>query len=161
MTTTSLPPHLERAATKKFHPLFPASQAFLWLPGLAGKEVPFCSYNMRPCDDAEPDVQPLSEADAADANGAPFCPPFQISTRTFVAWDERSWPAFPYYPIPIRRTLAAEEIQQIGRRVLRLVGLECAPDLDPLQVLKNDYKCYVFAVLSRLEMLTGTVHDQR
>lgn len=144
---------------ERVHPLFPASQAFLWLPALSGDALPFCTYNGGN-GNRHPYRQGCGADVTEDGNGAPFSPPYPISPRTFVALNAAVTPPVSYHAIAIRRTLCTAEMERVGRRVMSLInagGRQPAP----LQLLKSDHKFYILAALSQMGLLCGTIQDQR
>jgi len=140
------------------HPLYIPEQAFLWLPGLPGEELPFCSYNAAP---RKPSREALHETDrrdakdTRDANGAPLSPPYPVSRETFIAWNTRENPHFPYHPVPLAHTLSEAEMITLGKRVAAILGLDPKNPLspDPLQLLKDENKPEITTALSNLGLL--------
>lgn len=137
------------------HPLYSPEQAFLWLPGLPGEEQPFCSYNAAPRKPKDA-KEGRDEEPARDANGAPLVPPYSVSQETFIAWDTRHQPHFPYHPLPIARTLSTDEFTDLGNRVTDILGYsEDAPlRPTPLEVLKDENKEEILAALSEMGLLS-------
>jgi len=134
------------------HVMFSADQAFLWLPGLPGDEVAFCTYNHPPghAVGAGPDGKECH----ADANGAPWTPPDLVSRESFILWDRHASPPFPYHPVAIKRSLTREETAELGRQVASMAGTGGPVD-DAVSLLRNDNKCAILTVLSQMGLLAG------
>ena len=149
--------HLPALAVKSAHPLFPPDQVFLWLPGLPGDQVAHCTYN-ESRDNPGPSVGPRTRRlPVRDANHASFAPPYRVSAESFIAWHTGVTPPFPFHPVPIARTLGAGELEELGRRVHMLATNNADAPGNPLQVLRNNCKCFVLAVLAEMGYLAGPV----
>lgn len=131
------------------HPLFPPDQAFLWLPGLPGRELPWCSYNVRRTRARRRAALPLP----GDAK-TPLAAPHPVSPVTFISWDCGVEPPFPYHPVPVVRPLSPEELRSLALRVIQMTGDAASLYPDPLQVLKNARKSQVIAALAEAGLLT-------
>jgi hypothetical protein len=138
------------------HPLFPAHQAFLWLPGLPGDQNPYCSYNERHPSHGMRGDRWVSGESLHDANMAPYAPPYPVSPETFITWHTNVSPPFPFHPVPIARSLSGSEMEELARRVAKRMNLKPDAFRHPLQVLKNDSKCFVLASLADMGLLAGT-----
>ena len=147
-------------AIKPAHLLFPPDQAFLWLPGLPGDQVAYCTYNEsrgNPESTETTESRWISRKPDRDENQALYAPPFRVSTATYIAWHTNVTPPFPFYPVPIVRSLSAAELETLGRHVLFLANPNTDLHGDPLQFLRNDRKCLVFAALAEMGYLAGSV----
>jgi hypothetical protein len=144
-------------ADKPAHPLFPADQVFLWLPGLPGDQVAHCTYNHARAIAGSPDGRRSTRLSLHDENRIDFAPPFSVSSETFIAWHTNVTPPFPFHPVPIARPLAAAEMKSLGRRVHFLAHSNADESGNPLQILRNDRKCYVLAALAEMGLLAGRV----
>jgi hypothetical protein len=139
------------------HLLFPPDQAFLWLPGLPGDQVAYCTYNESRCNPESVESRRMSRKPDRDENQALYAPPFRVSTATSIAWHTNVTPPFPFHPVPIARSLSAAELKTLGRRVLSLANPDTDQHGDPLQFLRNDRKCLVFAALAEMGYLAGSL----
>lgn len=176
MITTDIPPVHRRSPAKKVtgrgarkgyrsaavaiepaHLLFPPDQAFLWLPGLPGDQVAYCTYNESRGNPESTESRGMSRMPDRDENQALFAPPYRVSTATYIAWHTDVTPPFPFHPVPIARSLSAAELKTLGRRVLALANHNTDQHVDPLQFLRNNCKCLVFAALSEMGFLAGLV----
>ncbi len=130
------------------HPLFPKSQAFLWLPGFSGHALPFCSYNYRWDSNGELSAkQPVAE------NGdAPLHPPYPVSQETFIAWNTTVVPPFPYHPVPVVRPLSAVEIGELGKKVAQ-VCLET--EIAGVHTVRNENKHVILTLLAQMGLLVS------
>ena len=142
-----------RAVVKSAHPLFPPDQVFLWLPGLPGEQVAHCTYK---------EARDFYESSGGrrprcDKNRANFAPPYQVSSETYTSWHTDVTPPFPFHPIPIARTLSIAELADLGRRVHFLATNIADMPGNPLQLLRNNRKCFVLAVLAEMGYLAGSV----
>ena len=157
--------HAEKFIPKKAanaaHPLFPSDQVFLWLPGLSGTELPFCS-----CNEA-PDV-PVLEGQSSDGQTDPYdsdgnlnSPPFPVSHRTYVSWHTHVTPPVAFFPIPIKRFLSIAEMEGIARKVLEVTGAELSGNSHLLSALRNENKCYILYFLARMGVLMGVSPHRR
>lgn len=142
---------------KSAHPLFPPHQVFLWLPGLAGDERPYCTYNeFRPNVDLL-DFRRSNLLPEEDDNGAHFVSPYPVSQETHICWHTNVSPPYPYHPIPISRSLSPIEIEQLGEAVAELSGA-ANPSSAPQATLINRNKHYILSALARMDLLpTGGV----
>lgn len=139
--------------TRSAHPLFPSTQAFLWLPGFSGDERPYCTYNEfrdHPggFDRRRSDFLPLQ-----DENGASYIPPFPVSPETHISWHTNLTPPYPYHPVPVARTLTSDEIEELGERVIRLQRENPDAFPDARDILWNEHKSSVLAALAEMELL--------
>lgn len=135
------------------HTCFPPSQAFLWLPGFAGEQQPYCSYNEfrehpGAFDRRRAELQP-----ERDSNGAFYIPPFPVSRETHISWHTNVTPPYPYHPIPLTLTLSTEETVDLGRRVMDLLGSNTPSRSDPREILRNEYKCAILVALAEIKLL--------
>jgi hypothetical protein len=137
------------------HNLFPPDQALLWLPGLAGDETPYCTYNEHRAD-LRYDNRRSDWMPEQDQNGATYIPPYPVSNETHIAWHTNVCPPYPYHPVPLVRTLSALELSELGRNVTELLGEKPDAHADPVKVLRNDHKPYVLAALARMGLLPGS-----
>lgn len=78
--------------TESAHPLFPGNQVFLWLPGFTGNERPYCTYNEFQEHTATFDQRRLDLHPKEDENGAPYIPPFPVSSETNISWHTNVTP---------------------------------------------------------------------
>jgi len=134
------------------HPLYPPSQAFLWLPGLPGEHLPHCSYNEQSGTFPD-DERGRSWKARGDENGASYSPPFPVSEETQICWHKNSKPPFPYHPIPIARTLTSPDLLEVADYVIRLMGDAPKELTNKLRVLHYDFKSYVLSALAILDLL--------
>ncbi|RYD23142.1 MAG: hypothetical protein EOP88_05370 [Verrucomicrobiaceae bacterium] len=130
------------------HPLFPRSQAFLWLPGFSGHAAPFCSYNCRWDDDTGEPV--------AGACDTLLQPPYPVSQESFIAWNTSVVPPFPYHPVPVVRALSAEEIREIGAKVAE-ISMEAAGD--GVHAVRNENKHLILTLLAQAGLLASRTED--
>lgn len=135
------------------HPLFPPEQAFLWLPGFAGDERPYCSYNEYREGPTAYDNERSALRQTQDPNGAFYAPPFPVSRETHICWHTHVTPPFPYHPIPITRTLSAEEISNLEKRVRVLLGDAAFIAPAAGTVLRNEFKCRILVALAEMKLL--------
>lgn len=155
--------HAEKFIPKKAataaHPLFPSDQIFLWLPGMPGTELPFCSCNEAP---GAPvlEGQP-SDGDPYDSNGNLNSPPFPVSHLTFVSWHTHVTPPVAFHPVPIKRFLSIAEMEDIARKVLEVTGTQLSGNCHLLSVLRNENKCYILYFLARMGVLMGVSPHRR
>jgi hypothetical protein len=147
-------------AAPSAHPLFPADQVFLWLPGLPGPELPFCSCNVAPVI-AVADGQSTDDEELYDSNGNLISPPFPVSHHSYVSWHTHVTPPIPYYPIPLKRFLSIAEMEDVARKVLEVTGAKLSGNCHLLSVLRNEYKCYVLHFLARMGVLAGVTPHRR
>ncbi len=139
--------------TESAHPLFPPEQAFLWLPGFPGEERPYCSYNhfrQQPMayDEGRSILTPIQ-----DGNGAFYAPPFPVSRETHISWHTHVTPPFPYHPVPLARTLSAEEISHLEKRVRVLLGDAAFTGPQGSTALRNEFKCRILVALAEMKLL--------
>lgn len=135
------------------HPLFPADQVLLWLPGFSGVERPYCTYNESREHPGAHNTGPFPLLPECDGKGAPFIPPFPVSSGTYITWHTHVTPPYPYHPVPLERTLSVGEMEDLGRRVIRLLGEDEDAFDDPRAVLRNEFKFHILAVLAAMELL--------
>ena len=150
-------PGSEKFAIQAAHPLFPADQAFLWLPGLPGDQVAHCTYNEARGIPGSREYRRTNRGPLRDENQVSYAPPFPVSSETSIAWHTNVTPPFPFHPIPIARTLSATEMEGLGRRVHFLANQNADECTNPLHILRNDRKCYVLAALAEMGLLAGRV----
>jgi hypothetical protein len=133
-------------------PLYPPSQAFLWLPGLPGEQLPYCSYNEQSgAASLEKPGRPWGAA--ADDTGAPYSPPFAVSQETEICWHKNSSPPSPFHPIPIARTLTDMDLVELADYVIRLMGGAPKDFAEKLKIIHYDFKSYVMGALAVLDLL--------
>ena len=144
-------------ATKSAHPLFPADQVFLWLPGLPGEQLAHCTYNEDRGMPESYDFRRTNRLPLFDENRVRYSPPFPVSSETCIAWHTNVMPPFPFHPIPIARSLSAAEMGFLARRVHFLANQNAVEGTNPLQILRNDRKCYVLAALAEMGLLAGRI----
>lgn len=146
-------------ATCPAHPLFPANQVFLWLPGLPGPELPFCSCNEAPNLTPEDTTSPNDALH--DSEGNLYAPPFPVSRHTFVSWHTHVTPPVPFYPVPIKRFLSIAEMETLARKILEVSGEVLSGNAHILSILRNEYKCYILYFLAHMGILEGTPSHSR
>lgn len=139
--------------TRSAHPLFPSTQAFLWLPGFAGDERPYCSHNEFREHPGGFDKRRYEFLPVQDENGAFFIPPFPVSPETYISWHTNVTPPYPYHPVPVARTLTTGEMEELGERVIRLLGENPDSFPDARAVLRNEHKSTVVAGLAGMKLL--------
>lgn len=144
-------------AAKPAHPLFPSDQVFLWLPGLPGEQLAHCTYNEARGIPGSLDFRRTNRLPLFDENQVRYALPFPVSSATCIAWHTNFMPPFPFHPIPIARSLSAAEMENLGRRVHFLANKSADDSANPLQILRNDRKCYVLAALAEMGLLAGRV----
>lgn len=132
------------------HPLFPRSQAFLWLPGFSGHALPFCSYNHR-WDSGEETV-----GQTVGTEDAPLHPPHPVSQETFIAWNTTVVPPFPYHPVPVARPLTTAEINALGEKVAEAC-LQTA--LEGVHPVRNENKHIILTLLAQAGLLASRAED--
>lgn len=142
-----------RKPTKSAHPLFQAEQPFLWLPGFAGPERPYCSYNEYRDHPGGFDKRRYEFLPSRDENGAPYITPYPVSPGTHISWHTNTVPPFPYHPVPIVRTLSTNELEELGRRVCRLMDSPSDVSDDAQAVLRNQYKTLILVALAEMKLL--------
>lgn len=125
------------------HPLFRTEQVFLWLPGLAGDHLPYCTYNEMTGDDLEPHH---------DENHAFYSPPFPVSRETYISWDTQVSPPFPYHAVPIPHSLSPRQMEDLARRVIALMDASPEDFPDPLRVLTNPHKNHIYLALAEMRI---------
>lgn len=138
--------------TPAAHPLYPAHQVFLWLPGMPGPELPFCSCNHEAPDIATADEGFPNEA-LHDGEGNLHAPPFPVSHHTFVSWHTHVTPPVSFHPVPIKRFLSIAEMENLARKVLEVSGGKLSGNAHLLSILRNEYKCYILYFLARTGLL--------
>ena len=139
------------------HPLYPVDQVFLWLPGFAGNERPYCTYNAAVDDPTFPGFRVYQPEEHHDKNGAFLSPLFPISPGTYTCWHLHSSPPIPFHGVPITRSLSAMEMSDLAQRVLLSTGEDPSLYPDPLALLRNPWKSFILAGLSRMGVLSGSV----
>ena len=141
------------------HPLFPSHQVFLWLPGLPGPDLPFCSCNKAP-DLALGDTAFSNEA-LHDSEGNLYGPPFPVSHHTYVSWHTQVSPPVPYHPVPIKRFLSITEMEGLARKVLEVSGHQLSGNAHLLSILRNEYKSYILCFLAHMGVLEGVTPHRK
>jgi hypothetical protein len=136
------------------HDLFPPDQVFLWLPGFAGDERAYCTYNEFRDTPLALDQRRLHLLPEQDDNGASYIPPFPVSRETHITWHTNVRPPYPYHPVPLARSLSAEELEELGRKVIELLGENPEAHSDPASVLRNQNKTYVLAAMAGMGWLS-------
>lgn len=157
--------HAEKFIPKKAvsaaHPLFPSDQVFLWLPGLPGAELPFCSCNEAPNVPVSEGQSSDGQADPYDSDGNLNSPPFPVSHRTYVSWHTHISPPVAFHPVPLTRFLSIAEMEGIARKVLKVTCAELSGNSHLLSVLRNENKCYILYFLARMGVLMGVNPHRR
>lgn len=148
-------------ATPSAHPLFPSHQVFLWLPGLPGPELPFCSCNEAPDTLATDEMSAFPNDTLHDSEGNLYAPPFPVSHRTFVSWHTHVTPAVPFHPVPITRFLSIAEMEELARKVLNVSGEQLSRNAHLLSMLRNQYKSYILCFLARMGVLEGVTPHRK
>ena len=135
------------------HPLYPAHQVFLWLPGQSGMELPFCSCN----NEASGVIASEDCSDEAlhDGEGNLHAPPFPVSHSTFISWHTHVTPPVSFHPVPVKRFLSIAEMEDLARQVLEVSGRKLSRNDHLLSILRNEYKCYILCFLSRMGLLAS------
>lgn len=132
------------------HPLFPRTQAFLWLPGFSGHAVPFCSYNYRwDSDEAE-------KGTVAESGEVPLHPAYPVSQESFIAWNTTVVPPFPYHPVPVTRPLTAVEIAELGEKVAEAC---LQASMEGVHPVRNENKHVILMLLARMGLLASRTED--
>ena len=152
--------NVPQKVTPAAHPLYPSDQVFLWLPGLPGLELPFCSCNHEVPNTVTADGIFMSE-DLHDIDGNLHAPPFPVSHRTFVSWHTHVTPPVSFHPVPIKRFLSIAEMENLARKVLEVSGEKLSGNAHLLSILRNEYKCYILYFLARKGLLEGVVPHRR
>lgn len=161
MMTILASPAPEEITQSPAHPLYPADQAFLWLPGFPGKDRPYCSYNGA-CGIPESEEERRFQHEfLRDGKGAFFSPPFPVNQRTFISWHTQVSPPVPYHAIPVRRPLSFKEMEQLARQVAEVTDELSISKGRLLSVLRNENKTYVLLFLSRMNLLAGPTPHRR
>lgn len=145
--------------TESAHPLFPANQVFLWLPGFTGNERPYCTYNEFPEHPAAFDRRRLELLPTEDENGASYIPPFPVSSETHISWHTNVTPPYPYHPVPLAHTLSRAELEDLGYSVMRMIDDDPDSHSDAQWVLRNEYKSFVLAALAQMHLLPFSTED--
>lgn len=143
------------------HDLFPADQVFLWLPGFAGDERAYCTYNEfrdAPLAISQRRLHLLPEQ---DDNGASYAPPFPVSRETHISWHTNVRPPYPYHPVPLARSLSQEELTELGSKVIELLGESPQSHPDPAAVLRNQNKTYILAAMAGMGLLADRAFTLR
>lgn len=70
-----------------------------------------------------------------------------------ISWHTNVTPPYPYHPVPVVHPLTAEELDELGLAVIRM--MEEALDLwpDPRLILRNSHKSYILAALAGMGLL--------
>ena len=160
MTATPLanPLDLEDSGTGRVaHPLYPVDQVFLWLPGLPGKERPYCTYNAAHGTSASAGARLYQPEHLHDWNGAFYSPLFPINPGTYICWHLHVSPPIPFHGLPITRSLSLADMGELAQRVLLASEEDPAACSDPLSLLRNDWKCFILASLSWMGLLSGSI----
>ncbi|MES2922540.1 MAG: hypothetical protein V4819_13390 [Verrucomicrobiota bacterium] len=152
--------NVQQKVTPAAHPLYPSHQVFLWLPGMAGQELPFCSCNREAPGIAIEDGVFASD-DLHDSEGNLHAPPFPVSHRTFVSWHTHLTPPVSFHPVPIKRFLSISEMEDLARKVLEVSGEELSGNAHLLSILRNEYKCYILYFLARSGLLDNTTPHRK
>lgn len=139
------------------HPLYPVEQVFLWLPGFSGTERPYCTYNAAHGTSASARTRLYQPERLHDRNGAFYSPLFPINPGTYICWHLHVSPPIPFYGLPITRSLSASDMRELAQRVLLASEEDPATISDPLSLLRNDWKCFILASLSRMGLLSGGI----
>ena len=145
----------EPSAVESAHPLFPAEQAFLWLPGLPGDEAPYCTYNECRGDRSGAEERWINGLMLRDERGACYAPPYPVSRETHIMWRTNISPPFPYHAVPVTRSLSHEEIQEVACAVRRLLDADSKTDSAPVAILRNDCRDQILVVLSSFGLLAS------
>jgi hypothetical protein len=144
----STSPKLKSENVKPAHPLFPPHQVFLWLPGLPGEKLPYCTYNERLL---EPNSEMVFMHDSdRDDNSARYSPPYPVSRQTYISWHSDTNPPFPYHAVPIARSLSAEEMKELARRVILMLEEKPSNYPELLRALTNQNKIYIYLALAEM-----------
>ncbi len=126
------------------HPLFPSSQAFLWLPGFSGHAAPFCSYNHRWDSDENSAMR--------QSHDVPLHPAYPVSQESFIAWNTTVMPPFPYHPVPVVRPLTAAEMGELGEKVAG----ECQQSVpEGTHPVRNENKHMILLLLAKMGLLAS------
>jgi hypothetical protein len=131
------------------HPLFPAEQAFLWLPGFRGGRLAYCTHNRMPAAGSTLDSLYPNQL-GRDENGASYSPLFPVSKETYISWHLNVTPPFPYHAVPIARTLSSAELLELAKRVIALREEKLQDYPQPLQVLTNENKIFIYLSLTAM-----------
>jgi hypothetical protein len=143
-------PQLKVETVRPAHPLFPPHQVFLWLPGLPGENLPYCTYNERLLESKD-ELAFLLDSDR-DENNARYSPPFPVSRQTYIMWHSDTVPPFPYHGVPISRSLSAAEMEKLARRVILMKEEKPSDYPQLLSVLINQNKIYIYLALAEMRM---------
>lgn len=158
---TSVEKVLPKKHESSAHPLFPSEQVFLWLPGLPGPELPFCSRNHAPGVAMTEGLPSNQQVDLHDGNGNLNSPPFPVSHLTYVLWHTDVTPPVSFHPVPLKRFLSIAEMEDIARSVLEVTGAKISGNSHLLSILRNEYKCYILHFLARMGVLAGVTPHRR
>ena len=138
--------------TPAAHPLYPSHQVFLWLPGLASGELPFCS-----CNRAAPEIAVLDGIfgieNLHDDEGNLHAPPFPVSHCTYISWHTHVTPPVSFHPVPIKRFLSIAEMEDLAHKVLEVSGEKLPGNAHLLSILRNEHKSLILCFLARLGLL--------
>jgi len=132
------------------HPLFPADQAFLWLPGFRSERLAYCTHNRMPAVTVAASTRDSSfpTGSGCDVNGASFSPLYPVSKVSYISWHLNVTPPFPYHAVPIARTLSGAELLDLAKRVITLREERLQDYPQPLQVLTNEHKIFIYMALA-------------
>lgn len=148
----STSPSLKVETVKPAHPLFPPHQVFLWLPGFAGENLAYCTYNERQLSLESDGDDALTHVPDRDENQARYSPPFPVSRETYISWHSDTAPPFPYHAVPITRTLSPGEMEDLARRVIQMMEETPSAYPQPLRVLTNQNKIYIYLALAEMRV---------
>lgn len=154
--TTAIKP---TASPSSANPLFPPSQALLWLPGFRGDEQPYCTYNELHGDSGITVPSQDELIRSRDCNGASRATPFPVSRETNICWHTDVRPPYPYHPVPISHTLSPGEMDQLESKVRLKVQETNHAFRDERTVLRNEFKCLILLGLAELGLLSKHVGD--
>ena len=150
---------LLKSAPLTAHPLYPANQVFLWLPGLPGQELPFCSCNEAPVVSVQGGI--VASDVLHDREGNLYAPPFPVSPHSFVSWHTHVTPPIPFHPVPIKRFLTIAELEGLARKVVEVSGEQISANSHLLSILRNEYKSYILYFLAHMGVLEGVTPHRK
>ena len=136
------------------HPLYPVEQVFLWLPGFAGEEHPYCSYNEALGASGIFNTRLYQEERLHDTNGAFYSPLFPIDPGTYICWHLDVTPPMPFHGVPVIHSLSTSEMGELALQVLIASEEDLATYADPLIQLCNNRKSFILATLARMGLLS-------
>ena len=144
------------------HPLYPVEQVFLWLPGFAGEEHPYCSYNEVEGTTNIFTTRLYQEERLHDTNGAFYSPLFPIDPGTYICWHLDVTPPMPFHGVPVIHSLSVLEMAELAQQVLIASEEDPAAYADPLIQLCNNRKSFILATLARMGLLsTGSCYRDK